>query len=269
MINIRDVHTEDEVRALSLGDRMKWYEKNVGKVLSEGYPAIIRIDGKAFHTYTNGFEKPFDEHISGAMLYTTIKLCEEIQNVKIAYMQSDEISLLMTTHQNPEAEHWFKGKVDKIVSVSASMASAHFNHYMDKMYWNPRILAAEVVGDAPKRKLAVFDARAWSIPFDEVNNVFVWRQQDAIRNSVSALAQSEFSHKELNKKNVETMKQMLAEKGILWHELPEVLQRGHIVEREYYEKDGATRSHWVSSQTIPIFSVDRSKVSKFVEVTAT
>lgn len=269
MRNIREEFSEDEVRAMSLGDRMKWYEKGVGKVLSKEYPAMIRIDGKAFHTYTKGFDKPFDDFIFGAMEYTTIKLCEEMQNVRIAYMQSDEISLLMTVGENPDSQHWFGGKVDKIVSVAASIASAHFNHYMDKMYWNPKIMAAEIVGDAPRRKIAVFDARTWNVPSDEANNVFVWRQQDAIRNSVSALAQSVFSHKELHGKDVETMKVMLAERGILWHELSEVLQRGCIIEREFYEKEEAVRSRWVSSKTTPVFSVDRERVSRFVEVIRT
>lgn len=266
MKNIRDVFGEDVVREMSLGDRMKWYEKEVGKTLDENLPAVIRIDGKAFHTYTKGFEKPFDQHVTGAMRYTMVKLCEEIQNVRISYMQSDEISLIMTTHENPDKQPWFGGKVDKIVSVAASLASAYFNSYMDKMYWNPRIMAAEIVGDAPKYKVAVFDARTWNVPMDEVNNVLVWRQQDAIRNSVSALAQSKFSHAQLHGKNVASMKDMLLDKGVDWNTLPVQLQRGFMCTREYYNKEGVERSKWVCQDSIPVFSNEKHHVNQFVEV---
>lgn len=266
MKDIKDFFTDDEIKAMSLGDRMKWWEKSGDKVLDNDQPAIIRIDGKAFHTYTKGFDKPFDQYITGAMKYAMVKLCEDIQNVKIGYMQSDEISLLMTTHENTEKQAWFGGKVDKIVSVAASMASAHFNHYMNSMYWNPRILSAEIIGEAPKRKIAIFDARVWNVPMYEVNNVFVWREQDAIRNSVSALAQSHFSHSKLHGKNVSDMKEMLMEIGVDWSKLPVTQQRGFCANRVYFDKDGAQRSKWEIGHETPIFAESKDYVSKFVEV---
>lgn len=259
------IFTEEELRAMSLGDRMKMYESRSRTVLDKREPAVIRIDGKAFHTYTKGFVKPFDDTLVAAMEYTMIKLCEEIQNVRIGYAQSDEISLLMTTHEHDNKQPWFGGKVSKIVSVAASTASVHFNDYMDKMYWTPKLLAAEIVGDVPRRKLATFDARVFNLPLDEVNNCFIWRQQDAIRNSISAMAQAEFSPSQLHKKDMDAMKQMLRENGKFWGKLPAHLQRGYCAVLESYEKEGTKRSRWVSDRSIPEFVQDREYVGKFAQ----
>jgi len=199
----------------SLGDRMKKYE-NVPRIhLTPRMPLIMRIDGKAFHTYTRGFEKPHDPSIMKAFTEVGHSLMDQIQGAKVVYMQSDEISVLVNDYEMFETEAWFDKNLQKIVSVSASIATAYFNKYM----WG-----------AGKDKVALFDSRAFVIPREEACNYFIWRQQDAERNSVSSLAQSLFSHKVLHGKSVEDMKRMLLdEKNIDWNTLPTAQKRGWCV----------------------------------------
>src|SRR5258706_22375 len=170
-----------------LGTRMKeFYENRSQSYLARRIPAIIRIDGKAFHTFTNKFTKPFDNVMIKSMQLTAKKLCAQIQGAKIAYTQSDEISLLLTDWDNLKTDAWFDYNIQKITSVSASMTTLYFNN-----------IFAEIctVEQSDKIDTALFDARVFSIPKEDVNNYFWWRQIDCIRNSIQMLAQSNFSHK--------------------------------------------------------------------------
>lgn len=201
----------------SLGDRMKRYE-NVSKInLTPRMPLILRIDGKAFYSYTKGFVKPFDDHIRKAMTQAGIGLINNIQGAKLVYIQSDELSVLVNDYENFETQPWFGKELQKIVSVSASIATAYFNKYM----MDEKIVIS---------KLAMFDSRAFVIPREEACNYFLWRQQDAERNSISSLAQANFSHKILHGKSGKEMKKMLLdEKNTDWDQLPTYNKRGWCV----------------------------------------
>lgn len=187
----------------SLGDRMKGYEAAWGQVLPERTPVIVRVDGKAFHTATRGLNKPWDVRIANAMKATAVGLLNSMQNAVFAYQQSDEISILMTNYSGEFTQSWYGNKVQKIVSVSASIATKMFNDavYLDK--------------DLEFRDW-LFDARAFSLPREEVRNYFVWRQVDAKRNSVSSLARCFFSQKELQGKPTKEMIEMLKGIGVDW-----------------------------------------------------
>jgi len=196
-----------------LGTRMKnQYEIRTRTWLPRRTYTIIRLDGKAFHTFTKGMDKPYDESFIADMDRTAKYLCEEIQGCKLAYVQSDEISLLLTDFERITTDAWFDGQVQKIVSVSASMATAIFNKY------------------SLIDKLAFFDARVFSIPDPvEVENYFVWRQKDAVRNSLSMHAQSLYSHKELNMKSQVELHNMIHMKGKNWNNLPDGFKRGRTI----------------------------------------
>jgi tRNA(His) 5'-end guanylyltransferase len=195
-----------------IGTRMKEnYEDRYRFYLTRRTPVIIRLDGKAFHTLTKNCEKPFDLKFIASMVYTASHLLNNIQGAKVAYIQSDEISILLTDYDNLDTEAWFDYNLQKIVSVSASMATSKFREYY--LYGN-------------LNKEALFDARAFNIPRDEVSNYFIWRQQDWIKNSVQMLARAHFSHKDLHGKNQQAMITMLEEKGVRWNELLEHLKNG-------------------------------------------
>ena len=181
----------------SLGDRMKANYENISKTkLVRRMPVIIRIDGKAFHTYTRKFEKPFDVNMIQAMQMTMKSLCENIQGCVFGYTQSDEISLLLIDYQNLESAAWFDYKVQKICSVAASMATVYFNQEIQKLL--PEL-----------DKWAMFDARCFNVPREEVTNYFYWRQLDAMRNSVEAVGHAYFSQKQLHKKSCAQILEML------------------------------------------------------------
>lgn len=188
---------------------------------------LIRLDGKAFHTYTRGMVRPFDQNLSDVMDATAAYLCKNISGAKFAYVQSDEISILMTDFDKLDTQAWFDGNVQKIVSISAAMATAEFNRLMYEL--NHNYIA--------EGKMAVFDSRVWLIadPY-EVENVFIWRQMDAQRNSVSMAAQALFSSKELHGKNVQVMKQMMLEKGVDWEEYPQGFRNGRCIVRQTYQE---------------------------------
>lgn len=200
----------------SIGDRMKRYEAVSNFKLTPRMPLICRLDGKAFHSYTKGFNRPFDEHIKNAMTQAAKGLVDNIQGAKLVYIQSDELSVLVNDYENFETKPWFGKKLQKIVSVSASVATAYFNKYM-------------IDEGVVTSKLAMFDSRAFVIPQEETCNYFYWRQIDAERNSVSSLAQAHFSHKSLHQKKCKDMKKMLLEKNIDWDQLPTTQKRGWCV----------------------------------------
>lgn len=211
-----------------LGERMKEnYENRTRLFLPRRTYTIIRLDGKAFHTYTRGFKRPYDLGLMRVMDQTAQVLCEKIQNVKLAFVQSDEISLLLTDFETIHTDAWFGGNIQKIVSVSASIATAHFNL---GMYLDEEIMAS-------MDKVAYFDSRTYTIPDpQEVANYFIWRQQDATRNSIQMGAQALYSQKELNKKNTSELQELMFQKGINWDKYPVGFKRGRIILKEKVEE---------------------------------
>lgn len=193
-----------------LGDRMKTYEDIERKYLYKRTPVIIRIDGKSFHSFTKQCKKPFDDNIIYAMENTCKFLVENIQGCKIGYVQSDEISLLLTDYDTFETDSWFGYNIQKIVSVAASMTGVQFTIEYDN-YIRDNVVTSI--------KPAYFDARTFNISKEEVCNYFIWRWQDCKRNSMSMLAQSLFSQKELHGKKFEEQGKMCFDKGKDWFAL--------------------------------------------------
>jgi len=211
-----------------LGDRMKsYYEDRTRISLPRRTNTIIRIDGKAFHTYTRGLPRPFDQDLIDDMNATTKFLCENIQNAKMGYVQSDEISIVLTDYDKLTTDAWFDGNIQKMVSIAASLATSKFNQLR-----GIRFLQNNMHIDFDKMKLAQFDARVFTIPNEEeVINYFIWRQQDASRNSISAVAQSLYSHKELHGKTTDQMQELIYQKGQNWNDYPIGQKRGRVVVR--------------------------------------
>lgn len=230
-----------ETKGDSLGDRMKGqYENRSRFMLPRRSYTIIRCDGKAFHTFTRHCEKPYDRRLVNAMDAATLALVTEAQGVAIAYVQSDEISLLLTDFATVQTNAWFDGNVQKIASVAASVATAAFNVAYQGF------------------TAALFDARVFTIPDPvEVENYFIWRQQDATRNSISGLAQAHFSAKQLHGVNNSGMQDMLMlEKGINWNERPAEEKRGRCA---VYADQG-----WSIDREIPVFTQQREYLSSRV-----
>jgi tRNA(His) guanylyltransferase len=210
----------------SLGDRMKnSYEDRARFKLPRRTNTIIRLDGKAFHTYTHSRPKPWDETLHDSLIRAALALCRQAQGAVFGFVQSDEISILLTDYSTITTEAWFDGNIQKIASISSSIVTAEFN--LHETWFGEE-------AEDPKRGLAHFDARVFSIPDPiEVHNYFVWRQKDIIRNSLSMLAQAHFSHNQLHGKGREALLEMLAERDISWDDMPEAFKYGTpIVKRE-------------------------------------
>lgn len=264
----------------SLGDRMKTYENASRNYLMRRTPVIIRLDGKAFHSFTKGFQKQFDMLLMRSMWETSQELCSKIQGCKIGYTQSDEISLLLTDYESIDTCAWFDNGIQKMVSVSASMATLAFNdafaNFVNEEYNN--IIEAPISCDADIKEIdrlfdnyfnkintALFDSRVFTLPKEEVCNYFIWRQQDATRNAIQMVGQSNFSHKQLNKKSCNDIQEMLfQEKGINFNDFPVYQKRGACIVKEKYTKGDAERTRWIVDKDIPIFTQDRDYIEKFV-----
>lgn len=200
-----------------LGDRMKsFYEGISSTKLTRKTPVIMRLDGKAFHTLTRKFcEQKFDDTFSSAMIFTTEFLLSQIQGAKLGYVQSDEISLLLSDYDRIESGAWFDYKVQKMCSVSAAMATVAFNYMFFETKFGDLVIRPD--GKIPKpQEMGMFDSRCFNIPRNEVMNYFIWRQQDAMRNSLNGYAQMHFSHKELHGKNGTDVHEMLHTIGKNW-----------------------------------------------------
>lgn len=223
----------------SLGNRMKCNYEEVSKTrLLRRTPVIIRLDGKAFHTFTRGFKKPFDEVFMKTMQETMKYLCENIQGCVLGYTQSDEITLVLVDYKKLDSEAWFDYEVQKLCSISASMATLAFNKALKKHRDDFVDLAFafqdfDIEQDYLKTlqkaldKGAMFDSRCFNIPREEVTNCLLWRQQDATRNSIQMVAQANFPHKQLQNKNCNQLQDMLfIEKGINWNDFPTYQRRG-------------------------------------------
>jgi tRNA(His) guanylyltransferase len=222
----------------AIGDRMKsQYENRTRFMLPRRTYTIIRLDGKAFHTYTRNLTKPFDLGLMQDMDQAVVNIMGEIQGAQFAYIQSDEISILLTDFATDGTCAWFDGNVQKICSVSASLMTAEFN----RLRWD------RIHIHTPSDSLALFDARVFTIPDPtEVYNYFVWRNKDAAKNSISMVAYSLYSPKELHGKNSDQKQEMLFEKGINWSEYPMDLKNGRLIVNQEYTVNGAARTKWVA-----------------------
>ena len=258
----------------SLSIRMKGYEHVERRYLMRRMPAIIRIDGKAFHSLTRGFERPFDHLLIQTMWETATYLCEKVQGVKIAFIQSDEISLLLRDDDTLTTEAWFDKNIQKMVSVSASMATMAFNNAfdlraMDYARSHCDTDCEEIENRAraytTKSRMAMFDARVFILPKEEVCNYFIWRQQDATRNSIQMMGQANFSHEQLHEKNCNEIQEMLFQTHqINFNDLDTYLKRGACILKELYMKDGTERSRWIVDKDIPLFTADRNYIEKYL-----
>lgn len=239
-----------------LGDRIKeYYESRTKTFLPRRTNTVLRLDGKAFHTYTRGLNKPFDDGLIEDMNKAAIYLCENIQGAKLAYVQSDEISILLTDYDKLGTDAWFDGNVQKITSVSASYATKGF--FLARLERFLKDTGVELLNPS---KYGEFDSRVFTIPLPiEVTNYFIWRQKDAIRNSISMCAQSMFSHKELNGKKTNDMQEMMFQKGFNWNDLADHKKRGSIVSKHRVDIGNAVRTKWLVSAA-PEFTKDRELI---------
>ena len=226
-----------------LGNRMKTYYEAVPKHrLVRRMPMAIRIDGKAFHTFTRGFQKPFDEVLGNAMVRTMEYLAKNIQGCVFAYQQSDEITLLLIDYQKLTSSAWFDYEIQKMCSISASMATMVFNKYFfeEVENWFTKISSdahthSMTVTDWELYKAyhnaiekgAMFDSRVFNIPKEEATNLVYWRQLDATRNSIQMVGQAKFSHNELQGKSCNMIQDMLlTQRDINWNDYPTRWKRG-------------------------------------------
>lgn len=272
----------------ALGDRMKAYENISRNCLTRRIPVIIRLDGKAFHTFTRGMEKPFDPVLTRAMQQTMKYLCENIQGCVLGYTQSDEITLVLKDYAAIKTDAWFGYNIQKMASIAASMATLAFDRefliahedWFDKSLNNgasvqPGFLQLDDLYTS-KQHQAVFDARVFSVPKEEVCNCLIWRQQDATRNSIESVGQAFFSQRELHKKNCNEIQEMLWSKhNINWNNFPTESKRGSCCIKQRIQTPmenprspgqqiTVTRRKWVIDHEIPIFTRDRDYIEKLI-----
>lgn len=264
-----------------LGTRMKTFYENIPKTkLMRRTPVAIRIDGKAFHTFTREFQKPFDEVLIKSMQDTMKYLCENIQGCVLGYTQSDEITLILVDYKKFTSSAWFDYEVQKVCSIAASMATIAFNKYFSENinseycvfddelldgdfnpnYKNEYLIDLYTTHIKASYKGAMFDARCFNIPKEEVTNLIYWRQLDATRNSIQMVGQANFSHKELQNKSCDQIQDMLmTQKGINWNDIPSYQKHGSCCIKEEYRFNDSLRSRWIIDNDIPIFKGDNRK----------
>lgn len=285
--------SDKKMKRDDLGNRMKTFYEEIPKTrLMRRTPVVIRIDGKAFHTFTRGFQRPFDDVLIKTMQETAKYLCENIQGCSLAYTHSDEISLLLIDYQRFETSAWFDYEIQKMCSISASMTTLAFNKYFADNFdewgeenlpdWNlgctydevdDSFLELENTYSKALKMGAMFDARVFNIPREEVTNYFYWRQLDASKNSIQMVGQANFSHKELQNKSCNDIQDMLVtQKGINRNDFPTYQKRGSCAFKEnYLDKTQKSidlcpiRSHCVIDKNIPIFKGEsREYIERFV-----
>lgn len=275
----------------SLGDRMKNNYESVTKTrLVRRMPVAIRVDGKAFHTFTRGFNKPYDTVFSDAMCKTMKSLCGEIQGCVFGYTQSDEITLVLVDYKELDTVAWFDGEVQKMCSVSAALASVwfarHFAESVDRFVFAVDDCAAELLRDyygvdpdneselerlvdtyrKAIESVAVFDSRVFNVPKEEVANMLIWRQKDATRNSIEMLGQHHIGHKRMNKVNCSGVQDMLMEEfGINWNDVEARFKRGACcIRKDPDPEKGERHPHWGIDFEPPVFTKDRDYIEKWI-----
>jgi tRNA(His) 5'-end guanylyltransferase len=203
-----------------LGDRMKLYERlGSGARLLPLLPVLARVDGRAFHAFTRGLERPYDARLSRMMVETTVALVRET-NAVLGYTQSDEITLCLYSASHA-TQLWFDGRQAKMTGQLAALASVHFYR-----------LTQERLGPEYARRLPTFDARVWNVPTRaEAANCFLWREQDATKNSLQMAARAHYSHKALDGKDGRDLHELLFQKGVNWDAYPAFFKRGTFVQR--------------------------------------
>ena len=251
----------------ALGKRMKDNYETIPKTrLMRRTPVAIRIDGRAFHTFTRGFKRPFDDVLANSMHNTLEYLCNNIQGCVFGYTQSDEITLILCDYQTLTTDAWFDYEIQKMCSISASMATMIFNKEFSKAVDNVTIDIDNEEDDTKyintlikaKEKGAMFDSRCFNIPKEEVTNLIYWRQLDATRNSIQMVGQANFSHKQLQNKSCNEIQDMLyVQKGINWDDTPTRYKRGVACFRD--------ESGWILDYEMPIIKgEDRDYVEKHI-----
>ena len=224
----------------AIGDRMKdQYENRTRISLPRRTYTILRVDGKAFHSYCHGLEKPYDKMFMEAMDVTASEMLRQIMGSEFAYVQSDEISFLLTDFAKPNTEAWFDANLQKMASVGAAMATAYFTQLRTSS------------------GLPMFDARVFTIPDHiEVENYFIWRQQDAVRNSILMLAQHYYSPKQMHGKTCSALQDMIYVKGDNWNDHPARFKRGGLV---YYDRAAQPYPAWKIADECPTFTSDEGR----------
>ena len=277
-----------------LANRMKEFYETIPKTrLMRRCPVVVRLDMRAGHTFCRGFERPFDELFIKSMQETAKYMCENVQGCVLSYQQSDEISLILVDYKKLNSSAFFDYEVQKVCSITASMATMAFNKYFEEeVRYNSDIFYEPWNHDEKEKKLfssyfksikkgAMFDSRCFNIPKEEVTNYIYWRQLDASRNSVQMVGQANFSDKELHKKTTNQIQDMLmTQKGINWNDFPTYQKRGSCCIKEVYyldkngeevpvedsNKDDVTkRSRWIIDENIPIFKgEDRQYIENLI-----
>lgn len=208
----------------TLGDWCKWLEKNFSlDVMIPTLPVIIRLDGNNFSNWTKGLKKPFDQNLTDLMS-DTCEYLVKITNAVVGYTQSDEITLILYS-ADKKSSIYNDGKKQKILSKLTSQCSVFFNDKRKEYLPN-------------HNAKAFFDCRIYQVPtLNDACLQLLWREQDATRNSILCLAQSMYSHTEVENKNTsELQDKMMLEKGVNWNDLPVRLKRGTYIKRRVVEK---------------------------------
>lgn len=274
----------------NLAVRMKTFYEQIPKTkLMRRCPVVIRCDGRSFHTFTRKFQKPFDEVLIKTMQETMKYLCENIQGCVLGYTQSDEVTLILVDYKKLTSSAFFDYEVQKICSITASMATMAFNKFFEKNIQEFSesnecrgldIKYLDIYREA-LNKGAMFDTRCFNIPKEEVTNLCYWRQLDATRNSIQMVGQANFSHRKLQNKTCNDIQDMLMiHKEINWNNLPTYQKRGSCCIKENYFVEsengnnvkfpegcsdpftddeietGYWRTQWVIDTEIPIFKGD-------------
>lgn len=252
---------------MKLSDRMKGFEYVTRTYLPRRLPVIIRLDGAHFHSFTKGFERPYDNVLANAMNTTMKELVANIQGCVFGYVQSDEISLLLKNDQTIDTSAWFDNNISKMISISASMATLYFNNafsyevgeYNEAWNIDDNILHAYYKAED---RGALFDSRVFVVPENEIVNYFIWRQEDATRNSIQMLGQCNFPHKQLQGLNTgDIQNKLLTEKGINWNDMLTGFKRGRAAYRKAVEVETPNgivqRNRVIIDREIPIFKEDR------------
>lgn len=283
---------------LEIENRMKEFYENVPHTrLMRRCPVALRMDGKAFKHFTENFKKPYDRLFRDTMQETMLNLCQSIQGCVFGYTQSDEITLILVDYETFSQEAWFNYEIQKMVSTAASMTTMYFNKIFERKTrefvmencclmdsddsFSPEHVSFSGDGFSPVENSdeelrryvkiykdavsegAMFDARCFNVPKEEVTNLIYWRQLYAIRNSVQMAARTHLFNTEVKNKTTKEMKQMLEQIGITWEDYPIDCQRGACAIKE--QRDGDVRPHWYVDKNIPIFKgKDRGYVNRFV-----
>jgi tRNA(His) guanylyltransferase len=204
----------------ALADRCKSFEAaEAGRRAARGTPLLARLDGRAFHTFTRDLRRPYDEAMSRCMIETARYLVQEL-NALVAYTQSDEITLAWFEPADSPTEYPFDGRYQKLASVLAGLASTRFYQ-----------LVLELM-PAKVREVPHLDCRVWQVPaLSDAAEVFVWREEDAIKNSTTMAALAHFTDREIHGKDTATKQEMLLARGVDWRAYPAFFQRGTYLGR--------------------------------------